>query len=306
MIGKIQRVPLREVWKHEALELTPWLQDNLDVINAITGLTLAQAEREQAAGSFSVDLVAEDESGRTVIIENQLERSDHDHLGKVLTYLVAFDAQVAVWIVSDPRPEHVSAINWLNESSAADFYLLKLEAIRIHDSPPAPLFTLIVGPSEEARQVGETKKEFAEKHKQRQLFWEQLLTRAESKTDLHRHASPSIDTMIYAANTGKRRVRYAYRIRHKTGLVALYIEREDAEENYNLFKQLKAHQSEIEAAFGHALIWDHRDGRRRCSIEYVIEKGGMLDADRWPQIQDSMIEVMIRLEGVLRPYVASL
>jgi hypothetical protein len=78
--------------------------------------------------------------------------------------LVAFGAKTAVWIVSEPRPEHVSAVAWLNESTAASFYLLKLEAIRIGESPPAPLLTLIVGPSEEAREAGRAKQELAGRH----------------------------------------------------------------------------------------------------------------------------------------------
>ena len=135
MIGKIQRVPLREVWKHEALDLTKWLQNNIEVLNEPLDLSLSNAEREQSAGDFSVDLVAEDEDGSLVVIENQLEKSDHAHLGKLITYLTAIGAKKAVWIVADPRPEHVAAIAWLNEGSAAAFYLLKIEGIRIGDSP---------------------------------------------------------------------------------------------------------------------------------------------------------------------------
>ncbi len=123
MVGKIQRVPLREVWKHEALGFTRWLQENIDVLNDALEddleLSLGSVEREQSAGDFSVDLVAEDESGNPVIIENQLEKSDHDHLGKLLTYLVLLEAKTAIWLVSKPRPEHISAIAWLNESSSA-------------------------------------------------------------------------------------------------------------------------------------------------------------------------------------------
>lgn len=150
MVGKIQRIPLREVWKHEALDFTTWLQENIDVLNDTIDLTLTSAEREQTAGDFSVDLVAEDEDGSPVVIENQLEKSNHDHLGKLLTYLVAIGAKTAIWIVSDPRPEHVNTISWLNESSLASFFLLKVEAIRIGGSPAAPLLTLVVGPSEES------------------------------------------------------------------------------------------------------------------------------------------------------------
>ena len=139
MIGKIERIPLRDVWEHEAYDFTQWLQDNIEVLNDVLDFDLSAPESEQSAGSFSADLVAEDESGNLVIIENQLEKSNHDHLGKLITYLVTLDAKRAIWIVADPRPEHVSAIAWLNESSAANFYLLKLESIKIGESPPAPL-----------------------------------------------------------------------------------------------------------------------------------------------------------------------
>ena len=119
MIGKLQRVPLREVWPHEALDFTKWLENNIDVLNDAIDRSLSSPESEQSAGDFSVDLVAKDESGNLVIIENQLEKSDHDHLGKLITYLTAIGAKTAIWIVADPRPEHVGAISWLNESSAA-------------------------------------------------------------------------------------------------------------------------------------------------------------------------------------------
>lgn len=96
MIQKIARIPLREPFKHEAYDFTKWLQDNLDVLNDCIDLTLSNAEPEAAAGDFSVDLVAEDELGNKVIIENQLEKSNHDHLGKLITYLVATEARAAI------------------------------------------------------------------------------------------------------------------------------------------------------------------------------------------------------------------
>src|SRR5215216_221238 len=191
MIGKIQRVPLREVWKHEALDFTAWLQENIDVVGDVVNVPLDEAEREQSAGDFSVDLVARDNSGDPVVIENQLEKSNHDHLGKLLTYLVAFEAKTGIWIVSEPRPEHVSAITWLNESSSASFYLLKVEAIKIGDSPPAPLLTLVVGPSEEGREIGTTKKGLAEQDDTLLQFWTQLQERASSRTTLLTAIAPS-------------------------------------------------------------------------------------------------------------------
>ena len=171
MIGKIQRVTLREVWKHEALNFTTWLEDNIDVLNDALDLSIASVDREKSAGDFSVDLVGEDKDGQVVIIENQLAKSDHDHLGKLLTYLTALEAKVAIWIVAEPRSEHVKAIAWLNESSSAAFYLVKVEAIKIGDSPPAPLLTLITGPSVEAVEAGTTKKQLAERYIARKRFW---------------------------------------------------------------------------------------------------------------------------------------
>lgn len=189
----IERVPLRDVWRHEAHNLTTWLEENIDVLNDVLDLSLTNIEREQAAGSFSVDLVAEDDSSNTVVIENQLERSNHDHLGKLLTYTAFTDARAAFWIVADPRPEHVRAISWLNESAATAFYLLKLEGIRIGDSAPAPLLTLIVGPSEEGREVGEAKKERAERCAIRRRFWTDCLSgpsNGASCTGRYRPANP--------------------------------------------------------------------------------------------------------------------
>ena len=150
MIGRLERVPLREVWSHEAHDFTQWLELNIDVLSDVLDLEIVSVEREQAAGKFSIDLVAEDAHGRQLIIENQLERSDHDHLGKLITYLTAMQAKAAIWIVKDPRPEHLVAVQWLNQALETDLYTVKVEAVRIMESPPAPLFTLIVGLWQEA------------------------------------------------------------------------------------------------------------------------------------------------------------
>ena len=96
----------------DSSDFTTWLQDNLEILNEILDLDLSSAEREQAAGAFSVDLVAEDANGNPVAIENQLAKSDHDHLGKLITYIAAIDSRIAIWIVAGPRPEHVRAASW--------------------------------------------------------------------------------------------------------------------------------------------------------------------------------------------------
>lgn len=308
MIGKLRRVPLREVWKHEALDFTCWLQQNYDVLNEVLDLTLTNVELEQAAGAFRVDLVAEDESGHPVIIENQLEKSDHDHLGKLITYLTAFDAKAAIWIVSDPRPEHITAITWLNEATSASFYLVKVEAVRIEstslngESPAAPLFTLITGPSETTKEVGEKKKQLAEGEMMRQRFWNELLERAKTRTALHANISASTDSWI-SAGAGKSGLAYEYSIRNHDTQVGLYINRGDAELNRVMFEALKAHKESIDAAFGEPLEW--KPLKTSYRISKTIDLGGYRD-ENWPVTQDAMIDAMHCLEKAIQPYIAQL
>ncbi len=307
MIGKIERVPLRDIWKHEAYDFTSWLQDNIDVLNDALGLSLSNPEREQSAGSFNVDLVAEDENGNPVIIENQLEKSDHNHLGKLITYLIAIGAKTAIWIVADPRPEHIGAISWLNESSSANFYLVKVEGIKIGDSDPAPLLTLIVGPSEESREVGEKKKEMAERYSIRYKFWAELLEKAKEKTKLHANKSPRQQNWI-STGAGKSGLTYGYSITKHENQVELYIDRgKDSEsENKNIFDELVKHKEEIENIFGEPLKWERLDNKRACRISIKFENGGYRDEDMWPDIHDNMIDAMCKFEKSLKPYILKL
>jgi len=305
VIGKLERVPLREVWRHEAQDFTRWLQENLDVLGEALDLSLSSAEREQSAGGFSVDLLAEDDGGDPVVIECQLEKSNHEHLGKVITYLSAIGAKTAVWIVADPRPEHVGPISWLNESSAAAFYLVKVEGVKIGNSPPAPLFTLIVGPGEEIGQAGRVKEEMAERYGIRRRFWQRLLERAKQKTKLHSGISPSSQGWV-STGAGKAGLGLAYVTGQREGRVELYIDRgKDAqEENKAIFDSLAESRTEIDAAFGEPLMWDRLEGRRACRMSSRIEVGGYRDDEaKWPAIQDAMIDAMIRLEAALRPHI---
>jgi hypothetical protein len=303
VVAKIERIPLRDVWAHEAHDLTRWLEENPDVLSDVLGFSLGSVERERRAGAFSVDLVAEDSTGRAVVIENQLERSNHDHLGKLITYTAMMDAQVAIWIVAEPCPEHVRAISWLNESVPCEFHLLKIEGIQIADSPPAPLLTLIVGPSDETRNLGETKRDLAERHFIRKDFWTTLLDRAKGRTRLHSGISPSHETWI-STGAGRSGLAYNYVMtQHRSG-VELYIDRgrDSGEDNVRILEELEAHKKDIEAAYGGHLEWQLLEGRRACRIRQNLE-GGYRETDLWPSIQDAMIDAMMRLERALKPYI---
>ena len=303
-IGRIQRVGLRRVWRHEALDFTTWLEENIDVLADATGLQLSGVEREQSAGAFSVDLIAEDEVGR-VVIENQLERSDHDHLGKLLTYLVGIQARRAIWIVSDPRPEHVGVIAWLNESASADFYLLKLEAIRIGDSKPAPLLTQIVGPSEETREVGRAKKEMVGQERLRYRFFKGLLEHAKSRTQLHATISPQSGSWV-SAGAGKAGVKFNYVVRMRDARVELYIDSEDGDNNRQYFETLLGQKETIEDEFGSQLDWQPLEGKRACRISKTYATGGYRDEDEWESIYEELAEAMAKLESAVKPHIKTL
>lgn len=306
-IGKIDRMPLREIWKHEAYDFTTWLENNIDVLSEELNVNLTNPESEQNAGDFSVDILAEDENSNLVVIENQLNKSDHDHLGKLLTYLTAFEAKIGIWIVSEARPEHISTITWLNESAAADFYLFKIEAIKIGDSEPASLFTLIVGPSEETREVGVKKKELAERHKIRKKFWESLLEKAKKKTKLHSSISPTIYNWI-GSGAGISGLSYNYSITRHTAKVELYIDRgkDSKEENNKIFEKLKANKDEIEKTFEGNLNWEKLEEKRACRISKKFKKGGYKDEDNWNEIHEELIDAMINLEKALSPFIKEL
>lgn len=309
MIERIARLPLRSIWKHEANDFTKWLCDNIDLFEDIIGVEIVNPEREQSTGNFNVDIKAENLSGDVVIIENQLGKSDHDHLGKIITYLAAFDAKIAIWIVAEPRPEHINAINWLNEGdNNCDFYLLKIEGIKIGDSKPAPLITKIVGPSAETKEVGKIKQEDSERHRLRFRFWSQLIEQFKLKHNLFGAISPSKDNWI-AAGAGKRGIGYTFWIT-KNGLrIELRIDRgKDSEmENLKIFKELLAHKDEIERVFGYPLIWDESEGNRMCAIRKNLENGGYRNPEaEWGRIIEEGIDTMIRLEKATKNLIKDL
>lgn len=277
-IGKMERVALRELWKHEERGFSAWLEANLEILSEAIGVTLSDPQRELRAGNFQVDLVAENENGERVIVENQLEATDHDHLGKLLTYLTNLDAKAAIWITSAPRPEHIRAIQWLNETTPDDiaFYLVRLAAYKISGSESAPLFTVIVGPSAESKSFGKQKKELAERHVVRLKFWEQLLARAKEKGVLyHAQRSPSKDSWISAGAGVRSGISLVYDIwiTDEAG-VELYIDVGDKDENKRIFDKLRINQTEIEQSFGNPLSWERLDEkralkRRSCASAHI-------------------------------------
>ena len=152
-LGRLHEVHVRDLWKHEQYDFSNWIaqKDNIELLNEILGLTLTDIDKEVYVGTYRCDIVAQDETtGVKVIIENQLEASNHDHLGKIITYASGLDASVVVWIVTEAREEHKSAIEWLNNNTNQNinFFLIEIHAYKIGNSLPAPKFEVIERPND--------------------------------------------------------------------------------------------------------------------------------------------------------------
>lgn len=308
MVGRLEYVPLREIWKHEAYDFTTWLFENCDVLNEQLGLTISPIEKEKSVGPFNVDILGEDSAGRAVIIENQLTRTDHDHLGKLLTYMSNLDAKVAIWVSTDPRPEHVTAINFLNENVPQDtqFYLLRLQTFRIGESKPAPLFTIEAGPSEERTAGGEVKKEFAERDKRRYEFFEQLLSKANMATNIFNSVSPVGYQNWVNAGAGKAGIMWTFVAMKKTARTEFILCHPKFDINKARYEKLLTQKENIEQQFGEPINWDFNDSRKQQYIRTTCPIGGLDNEEQWADIQNDLINRLVRLEKAIGPYINSL
>ncbi len=308
-VARVKFEPIRDVFRDEARHFTTWLEQNLEALADRLGITLSVVQREKAVGDFNVDLLCEDEDGRPVIIENQLERTNHEHLGKLLTYLVNLEAGSAIWVTPESRPEHQRVIDWLNENTPANlsFYLVKVEAARISDSPPAPLFTVLAGPSEQGKEVGEKKKEWADRHLKRLEFWKGLLERSKKRVPLFASISPSTANWI-AAGAGKRGVTFNYDIFMEGAALDLYIDHDQdtGAKNKAIFDALLADKENIERDVGTPLLWQRLDAKRASRIRLSIDSGGLSYPESWPSLQDRMVDAMTRFEPALRSRLAKI
>lgn len=180
-LGKIKEVDIRSVWAHEQYDFSKWLaeEENIRALGEELNLSLTDVDTEQFVGSYRCDIICKDElAGKSVLIENQLEQTNHDHLGKIITYASGLDASVVVWIVANARDEHASAIEWLNKHTDDDvsFFLVEVHAYTIGDSAPAPMFKIIEQPNDFVKTVKAIahKGELNEKQTNRIQFWTQF------------------------------------------------------------------------------------------------------------------------------------
>jgi hypothetical protein len=182
-IGRLSDAKPRDAWANEAQNFTPWLADHIDQLGEALGIKLEIEGREVAVETFSADILARNVMDDSlVLIENQLEQTDHTHLGQVMTYLAGLNAQTVIWIATDFREPHLSAIKWLNEHTVEPFafFAVRLRVVRIGESPLAPIFEVLSRPNNWERQIQARSRasgEMSEEGKRNRDFWQAYLDR---------------------------------------------------------------------------------------------------------------------------------
>ena len=298
-----QIIDLREIWKHEARDFSKWLSDeeNLKGLSDAIGINIILNELESAVGSFSVDLFASEEgTNRKIIIENQLADTDHDHLGKIITYAAGKSADVVIWIVKRARDEHRQAVEWLNRRTDKDvgFFLVEIELWKIGDSLPAPRFNVVEKPNDWAKAM-KAIEGLSETKKLQHDFWLSFIEYAYTKPEFssafgRRKASPqhwydlSVGSSEYyislTANTQKRRLG-----------VEVYIN-----DNKELYAKFASQKEEIEHFL--KMPVECREANKACRIISLNDGDIKKDAAAWPSLFDWFIETAIKFKEMLKRF----
>lgn len=306
-LGKLKKGELRDVWQHEANHFTQWLaqEENLILLGDEIGYEIKLVQTEAAVGGFNVDILAEEESsGKKIIIENQLEVTNHDHLGKIITYASGYDARVIVWIVKDIREEHRQAIDWLNEHTDEDieFYLVKIELWQIGDSPFAPKFDIISKPNDWTKTVrnsADTGELTDTKIKQLE-FWNQFKEFGKQRqTKLHlRKTYPQHWTDI---SIGSYDAHIALTINSREGAFGAELYIPDNKELYNkLFQQ----KDKIEKELGEKAIWMELPTKKASRMR-IIQKGHFEDESKWEDYFEWLLNEAEKFYQVLPKFIKS-
>jgi len=305
MIGKLKKHNLRSIWKNEAKDFTVWLESNLDSIAEATGIDLSLVKREHSVGPFSVDILAKDDQGNQVVIENQLEKTDHTHLGQILTYVSNTECKTLIWISSEPRQEHINAVNWLNTHTPISFYLLKMEAISIDDSKAAPYFQIISRPDNEIKIAAANATELSERERFNLNFWTEMSQRCEGKLPGFVNLKPSKYHFLGQA-AGRGGFRFVFLATSKFYGIELYIDVNDADANEILLNQLKDEKEKIEKEYGSKLDFDEIPEKRACRIRHVVKDNCDVTEMNIIEVQTDLIKAMVKFESVFKNRIKNL
>jgi hypothetical protein len=275
-LGKFERVPLTKAWPTEDGNFTPWLADPgvISLLGEALGMELEVEAVEHWVGSFRADILARatDETDHRALIENQFGRTDHKHLGQILTYLAGIEgAKTIVWIAETIQPDHRAAIDWLNTNTVEDFsfFAIEVELWQINASPPAPRFNVIASPNDWTRRARSAARsldnvELATRHKLRLSYWASFADFLSKKGSSFRIRR---DNKNYWFNFSIGRTGFLICVeisfQRKTSSVGLYMRNDPSK---RLFKTLLSQKKAIETEFGEALDWRELTGKKSSWI----------------------------------------
>ena len=301
----LKKVDLRKVWTHEAIDFTTWLseKENLALLSDEIGIDILLIETEASVGKFNVDILAEEENtGKKIVIENQLEITDHDHLGKTITYASGYDAEIIIWIVKDVRDEHKQAIDWLNEHTdeKINFFAIKMELWQIGNSPCAPKFNIISKPNDWAKAVKKsTRQSNLTETKVLQLdFWNQFKEYAQNNSSQLklRKAYPQ---HWYDISIGNSKAYISLTANSQTNLIACEIYIPDSKD---LFYELETNKNKIEEELQAELEWMALDGKKASRIK-LSNDADIYQKDRWDQYFDWLMITAEKFQTVFGQHI---
>lgn len=301
-LGRLTPVPPREVWPHEAHDFTPWLLGNVDVLSDLLGMDLALDVAEHPVGGFSLDLMGRDETtGEIVILENQLETSDHGHLGQILTYAAGTDPTTIVWVAASFRPEHRAAIDWLNARTDENtrFFGVELGVVRIGQSEPAPSFRLVAQPNdwEKTVRAATTQTEATGKQILYRAFWSRWIDLVHAERPGWSRATRPPRDSWFSMTAGTAGVTY-YTSFTKRGLSSeLVFESPDAEINLVRFEGLQSHREQLEAVYGGQLDWQELLGRKATRVAEYLPDADVALEEQWDQYLAWLLDRQTRLRN---------
>lgn len=314
-LGRLELVDPRDIWRDEARNFTPWLLDNADYLGEVLGLDIEFESREHTVGSFSLDLYGRDiTNGCILIVENQLETTDHKHLGQLLTYAAGTGAKTVVWVSPEFRDEHTKALEFLNSASAAlqdsriRYFGVEVGVVRIADSVPAPRFTVVASPSDWSTEfaLSQANDEASPRKAMYRAFWGKYIA------ELHR-VHPGLTNVRATSSANWIVGNYLRRgvslnlafIKGSVVSVEIYIDLGDGQRNEDILIALAERRAEIEIDIDSALLWEDLPNKRACRIRQV--QPGAIDE---PQSHLTLIPVLVRqhaaFKKVFKPLVEAL
>jgi Domain of unknown function (DUF4268) len=309
MLGKLRTVDARDAWQHEAHQFTPWLAEHVGLLGEALGLELEVESTEVSVGDFNVDVVArETGSGRRLIVENQLEQTNHGHLGQILTYTSGTDPAYVVWIATRFRDEHRQALDWLNAHTeeGIDFFGVELELLQIDDSPLAPHFKVVAQPNEWAKTARHAASEggTSELSLRYQRFLNDVLARYKKVRPHDTSTSRALPQSWLPFGAGRAGFGFVWSIAKKRMRVELYIDTGPTAKGF--FDALEAQRDEIEATLGAPISWERLDARKSSRLAVYHDVPDAPPFEENEELKIWAVEMMVRWTAVLRPRIKAL